>query len=125
MSQGVPVNGFKQENDLSRFYEDFKKNYNENSNVGYFLAVDVEYPQKLFSSHKELSFLPKRKKSEKVEKLVCSIEDKEEYVIHKRALKQALNHGLILKNGHRVFQFNQEAWLKPYIDHKIKKRSKK
>ena len=125
MSQRVPVNGFKQENDLSRFYEDFKKNYNENSNVGYFLAVDVEYPQKLFSSHKELSFLPVRKKSEKVEKLVCSIEDKEEYVIHKRALKQALNHGLILKNVHRVIQFNQEAWLKPYIDHKIKKRSKK
>ena len=110
-------------------YQDFmrtsEKNCNENSNVGYFLAVDVEYPQKLFSSHKELSFLPERKKSEKVEKLVCSIEDKEKYVIHKRSLKQALNHGLILKNVHRVIQFNQEAWLKPYIDHKIKKRSKK
>ena len=33
-----------------------------------------------------------------------------------RALKQALNHGLILKSVHRVIQFNQEAWLKPYID---------
>ena len=38
------------------------------------------------------------------------------YFIHIRALKQALNHGLILKRVHRVIQFNQKAWLKPYID---------
>ena len=57
-----------------------------------------------------------RKKLEKVEKLVYSIEDKEKYVIHIRGLKQAPNHGLILKEVHRVIQFNQEAWLRPYID---------
>ena len=34
----------------------------------------------------------------------------------KRALKQALNHGLILKRVDRVIQFNQEAWLIEYID---------
>ena len=122
MSQKLPVNGFKWENDLSRFNEDFIKNYNENSDIGYFLEVDVEYPKKLFSSHKDLPFLPERKKLEKVEKLVCSIEDKEKYVIHIRALKQALNHGLILKRVHRVIQFNQEAWLKPYIDMNTKLR---
>ena len=55
-------------------------------------------------------------KLEKVEKLICDIEDKEKYVIHIRALKQALNHGLILKEVNRVIRFNQEAWLKPYID---------
>ena len=37
-------------------------------------------------------------------------------VVYINALKQALNHGLILKKVHRVIQFNQEAWLKPYID---------
>ena len=36
--------------------------------------------------------------------------------IHIRALKQALNHGLKLKKVHRVIQFNQKAWLKPYIN---------
>ena len=41
---------------------------------------------------------------------------KKMYVIHIRALKQALNHGLKLKEVHRVIQFNQKAWLKPYID---------
>ena len=45
MSQKLPVNCFKQENDLSRFNEKFIKNYNENSDVGYFLEVDVEYPK--------------------------------------------------------------------------------
>ena len=125
MSKKLPVNGFKWENDLSRFNENFIKNYNENSDVGYFLEVDIEYPKQLWSSHKDLPFLPERKKLEKVEKLVCSIEDKEKYVIHIRALKQALNNGLILKDVHRVIKFNQEAWLKSYIYMYTKKRSKK
>ena len=102
MSKKLPVNGFKWENDLSRLNEDFIKNYNENSDIGYFLEVDIEYSKQLWSSRKDLPFLPERKKIEKVEKLVCSIEDKEKYVIHIRALKQALNHGLILKDVHRV-----------------------
>ena len=122
MSQKLPVNGFTWVEKLSRFNERFIKNYNENSDIGYFLEVDVEYPKKLFGSHKDLPFLPERKKLEKVEKLVCSIEDKEKYVIHIRALKQALNHGLILKKVHRVIKFNQRAWLKPYIDINTKKR---
>ena len=62
MSQKLPVNGFKWENDLSRFNEDFIKKYNENSDVGYFLKVAIEYPKKLFGSHKDLLFLPERKK---------------------------------------------------------------
>ena len=61
-------------------------------------------------------FLPERMKIEKVEKLVANLHDKTEYVIHIRNLKQALNHGLVLKKVHRVIKFNQNAWLKPYID---------
>ena len=77
----------------------------------------------LFNSQKDLSFLPERKKVEKVEKLICSIEDKEKYVIHMRALKQALNHGLKLKKVHRVINFNQKACLKPCIDMNTKLRT--
>ena len=126
MSQKLPVNGFKWENDLSRFNEDFIKNYNENDDIGYFLKVDVEYSKKLFSSHKDLPLLPERRKLGKVEKLVCSIEDKEKYVIHIRALKQALNHGLILKDVPRVIKVNQEAWLNPYVgmNTKLRKEAK-
>ena len=100
MIQKLPVNGFKWVEKLSKFNEKFIKSYNENNDRGYFLEVDVEYPKNLFNSHKDLLFLPERKKIKKVEKLVCSIEDKEKYVGHIRALKQALNHGLKLKRVH-------------------------
>ena len=52
----------------------------------------------------------------KCKKLVCNLFNKKKYVAHINALKQALNHGLKLKKIHRVIEFNQEAWLKPYID---------
>ena len=108
----LPVNGFKsvEKSRLSRFNERFIKNYNENSDIGYFIEVDIDYLTELFNLHKDLPFLPERKKVNKVEKLICSIEDKEKYLIHIRALKQALNHGLILKKVRRVINFNQRAW---------------
>ena len=62
---------------LSRFNERFIKIYYENSNKGYFFEVDVEHPKKLLGFHNDLPFLSKRKKLENVEKLICSIEDKE------------------------------------------------
>ena len=55
-------------------------------------------------------------KIEKVEKPAANLHDKTEYVIHIRNLKQALNHGLVLKKLHRVIKFNQNAWLKLYVD---------
>ena len=78
----------------------------------------------LFDLHKDLPFLPERKKVNKVEKLICNIEDKEKYVMHIKVLKQALNHGLVFKKVHRVIQFNQKYWLKPYIDMSTKLRKK-
>ena len=97
MSQKLPVNGFKWVNKLLKFIESFIKDCNENSNRGYFLEVDVEYPNKLFNLHKYFRFLPDKMKIEKCNKLACDIQDKENYVVHIRALKQALNQGLILK----------------------------
>ena len=127
ISQKLPVNGFKWEDGLSRFNEEFIKNYNENSDEGYFLEVDIKQWKQLWSSHKDLPFLPERRKLEKVEKLVCSIEEKEKYVIHIRALKQALNNGLKLKMVHRVITFQQKAWLKSYIhvNTELRKKQKK
>ena len=66
----------------------------------------------------------KEKKVEKVEKRICGTEDKEKYVIHTRALKQALNDGLILREVHRMIEFKQKAWLKPYIDINTELRKK-
>ena len=115
MSQKLPVNGFKWIKNLSKFNENFIKNYNKNSNKGYIIEVDVEYPKNLFNLHNDLPFLADRKKNEKYNTLVCSIHYKENYVVHTKARKQALNHGLKLKRVHKVIQFNQKAWVKPTL----------
>ena len=52
----------------------------------------------------------------KCKKIVCNLYNKKKYVVHINSLKQALNHGLKFKKIHRIIEFNQEAWLKPYID---------
>ena len=97
MSQKRLVNGFEWIEELSQFKEDFIKNYDEDSNKGYFFKVDVEYPKILFNLHNDLPFLSERNKIKKCNKLFCDVHDKKKYVVHRKALKQALNHGLILK----------------------------
>ena len=118
ISQKLPVDNFKwiEKDNLLKFDENFIKNYDENSDKGYILEVDIEYPKNLHKLHSDLPFLPERMTINKCTKLVCTVQDKENYVVHIRALEQALNHGLILKQAHEVIEFRQEAWLKPYID---------
>ena len=116
MSQKLLVNNFDWIKNISQFNEDVIKNYNEDGGEGYFLEVDVQYIEKLHELHNDLSFLPERMKIEKIEKLVANLHDKTEYIMHIKNLKQALNHGLVLKKVHKVIKFNQNAWLKAYID---------
>ena len=61
-----------------------------------------------------MPFLPERKKLGKVGKRLTCLEDKCEYVVHIKSLKQILNHDLVLKNVHRAINFNQNELLKPY-----------
>ena len=118
MLQKLSVRNFTwiEKDDISKFDEEFIKNYYEDSDQGYILEGDVKYPENINMLHTNLAFLPERMKINKCTKLTCTIQNKENYVIHIRALKQAINHGLKLTNVHRIIQFDQEAWLKPYID---------
>ena len=116
VSQKLPVNGFKWVKNTSKIDEEFMKNYDEDTDKGYILEADVKYARKLHDLHSDLPFLPKRMKIDKHKKLVCNLRNKKKYVVHIRPLKQALNHGLKLKKVNRIIEFNQEAWLKPYID---------
>ena len=116
MSEPLPVDGFEWMKDLSKIDEDFIKSCDENSDKGHILEADVEYLKNLHNLNSNLPFLPERMKIDKFRKLVSNLYDKKGYVLHITSLKQELNHGLILKKVHRVIRFNQEAWLKPYID---------
>ena len=92
MLQKLPVNNFEWIKDTSQFNEDFIKNYNEESDEGYSLEVDVQHLEKLHELHNDLLLLLERMKIKKVEKLLANLHDKTEYAIHIRNLKQALNH---------------------------------
>ena len=125
MSQKFPVSKFEWIEDSSPLNEEFIKSYNQESDEGYFLEVDVQCPEKSHELHNDLPFLPEKVKLGKIEKLVTNLHDKTEYVIHMTNLKQALNHGLVLNKVDRVIKFNQKDRLKPYIDMNTELRDKK
>ena len=108
MSQKVPVDGFEWKK-MSKSNESSIKNYDEDSDVGYILEVDVKYPKWLHNLHNDLLFLPERMKNKKCHKLVCNLHNKKNYVAQVRTLEQASDHGLILKKVLKVIKFNQKT----------------
>ena len=108
-SEKLPVDKFTWETDLSIFTSNFIKNYDSHSDMGYIFYADIIYRKELCELHKDLPFLPDRMDVNKVNKLIASVHDKTNYVIHIYALKQALNHGLIFKKVHGVISFNHAA----------------
>ena len=91
------VGGFKREKNMQKFIEYVLKNYDEDSDKGYILQVDVEYPKNIHDLDNNLPFLPEKVKINKCVKLVCNLYDKliciDNFVVYIRALKQVLNHG--------------------------------
>ena len=120
MSKKLPINGFKwiDNNETAEpvINEDVIKNYDENTDKGYIFEIDVKYLKRLHQLHSDLQFLSELMEVNKCKNLVYNLFNKKKYVAHINTLKQALNHGLKLKKIHRVIEFYQEAWLKPYID---------
>ena len=131
MSQPLPTGEFKWvdiENlkggarELKKTIDMIVRNSN-NREVGYVLEVDVKYPRELHDLHNDLPFMCEKIKVNGAEKLVPNLHDKKKYVIHVKALKQALDHGLVLERIHRVIQFKQSAWMKEYIDFNTRLRT--
>ena len=114
MSKKLPVNGFKWI-DNNEINEKFIKNYNENNDTGYILEVDIKYPKRLHELHSDLPFLSERMKIDKCNKLVCNLFNKKKYVTHK-FIETSVKSWIKVKKVHRVIEFNQKEWLKPYID---------
>ncbi|XP_063220314.1 uncharacterized protein LOC134529787 isoform X2 [Bacillus rossius redtenbacheri] len=119
MSLPLPVSGFKwvgADIDVMSIPDE--------GQTGYILEVDVEYPSALHEEHKDLPFLPVSQcpPGSRQTKLITTLESKENYIIHFRNLKQALQHGLRLKKVHRVLEFKQRAWMEPFITKNTLKR---
>ena len=123
MSQPLPTGEFKWVDieNLRQEARELKKTIdmmvrNSNRSYGYVLEVDVKYPRELHDLHNDLPFMCEKIRVSGVEKLVPNLHDEKKYVIHVKALKQALDHGLVLERVHRDIQFKQSAWMKEYID---------
>ena len=111
-------------------------------NKGHILEVDIKYPKMLHDLHNECPYCPEhisvkdemlspyatniaeehKLKNGEFTKLIPNLNNKEEYVIHKRNLRQAVDAGLVITKIHRVLRFDQKPWLKEYIDFNTEKR---
>ena len=119
MSQELPVKGFKWVDPNSNW---FNGERNGIYTKGYLMDVDIQYPKHL--DHSDFPFLADRMKINGVTKLVPNMLDKNNYVVHYKTLRQALDHGLKLININRILEFDQTDWLKGYIDLNTNLRTK-
>ena len=120
MTEPLPYGGFIWVENV----DDMDFYISDNADFGYFVEVDLKYPETLHDAHKDLPFCAEHMvpPGSKQHKLMTTLHDKQRYVLHYRALKQALKHGLVLVKIHRDIQFKQSPWLKKYIDLNSAKR---
>ncbi|CAB0041107.1 unnamed protein product [Trichogramma brassicae] len=118
MAQYLPYGGFE--------WDDAKDYLTlpEDSEYGYILEVDLEYPESLHDSHKDLPLCPEHAcpPGSKQRKLLTTLKAKHKYVIHYRSLQQAVRLGIQVTKVHRALKFKQGPWLKSYIDLNTEKR---
>ena len=141
MSQYLPTGNFRWMTDKETNKIDLGK-YNANGKKGLILEVDLEYPRELHDLHNGYPVAPEKTKVSKnmlsryckeiaekykisigqLNKLIPTLKDKKEYVLHYRNLQLYLDLGLKIKKVHRVLEFDQSPCLKQYIDFNTEKQ---
>ena len=113
----------------------------DDSDIGYFIEVDLRYPDSIKKKLKKFPIcleniiIPKEKyndymnsikprKYTKSKKLICDWTDKKKYLIHYRMLKFYVRHGMIVEKIHEIISFKQSKCLENYISFDTQKRNK-
>ena len=113
----------------------------DDSDIGYFLEVDLKYPDDIKEKTKNFPFCPENKKIDpdkyndymkkikpknytKSKKLICDRTDKKKYLIHYRMLKFYVRHGMVVEKIHEIISFKQSRWFQSYISFNTQKRNK-
>ena len=137
MSQPLPCDEIKYDNNIK--LEDIL-NTPDDSDMGYFIEVDLKYPNNIKEKTKNFPFCPENKKINpddfndymkeikpdtyiQNKKLICDWSDKKNYLVHYRMLKFYLRHGMIVDKVHNKISFRQSRWLEKYINFKTQKRN--
>lgn len=121
MTQSLPISNFEWiEEFQSKSVEEVISMVNDtpnNSEVGYMLEVDLQYPTYLHNLHNDYPFCCEHMRIGDTDekKLILSLTDKRNYVLHYETLKLALANGLKLTAVHRCLKFKQSNWLECYI----------
>ena len=138
MSQYLPYDEIKFDNNVT--LEDII-NTPDDSNIGYFVEVDLKYPDNIKQKTKNFPFAPMNKKINpndlndymkeikpdtytSTKKLICDFSDKKNYLVHYRMLKFYIRHGMIVDKIHNIISFRQSRWLEKYINFNTQKRNK-
>ena len=112
----------------------------DDSDIGYFLEIDLKYPDNIKEKTKDFPFCPEKKTNPddninymkkikpknytKSKKLICDWTDKKKYLIHYRMLKFYVRHGMVVEKIHEITSFKQSKWLEIYISFNTQKRNK-
>ena len=111
----------------------------DDSKIGYFILVDLYYPDNLKLKTKNFPLCAYKTKSEPIvfsdfmnsikqvnyrpsPKLMCDQTNKYNYFVHYRLLKFYLKMGMIIINLKCIYQFNQKPIIKEYIDFNTNQR---
>lgn len=124
MMQPLPLNGFQWSR--KKFTAERIMQIPDDSYIGYIFEVDLDYPDSLHNSHNDYPFCAQNMcpPGGKHSKLLLTLHNKRNYVIHYKMLKMVLQHNLKLTKVHRVLQFHQHTFLKPYIELNTAMRTK-
>ena len=139
MSEYLHYEGFKWLKNIDGFDV---MSVSEKSPIGYFLEVDLEYPDELHELHNDYPLTPEKLalssemlskfckkiadkyeiKDGDIKKLIPNMGNKTNYVVHCRDLQLYLSLEMKLTKIHRVLKFKQSDWMKKYIDFNTEKR---
>ena len=111
MSQPLPTGEFRWINCSDWNPKRLVDMFAAEKNHGYLLEEDESYPEKLPDLHNDIPFMCSKMKVNGVEKLIPNLYYERKYIIHIRALKQALDHELVLEKIHRCIRFRQSPWM--------------
>ena len=115
-------------------------NTSDDSDIGYFIEVDLKYPDNIKEKTKYFPFAPDNKKMDpddfsdfmkkikpdaytQTKKLICDWSDKKNYLVHYRMLKFYVRHGMVIDKVHEIKSFKQSKWLEKYINFETQKRN--